>query len=263
MVTYSNLGHFGRLGNQMFQIASTIGIALDNGSEYCFNRWICSYTSSNFNNFMKTPLNSGTLRKPISHIQEHGFNHTKLVLNKDINYKLFGYFQSEKYFKHHRGHILNVFTLGDNYLSKLEEKYSDILENSCSLHIRRGDYIGLQDHHTLVGVEYYKKALHNIYGDDLSKVNILVFSDDIRWCKESLQIPNTNIHFIANNIDIMDLYLMSLCTNNIIANSSFSWWGAWLNQNEDKKVVAPKNWFGPHNSHLPTKDLLCEDWIII
>lgn len=263
MVTYNELGHFGRLGNQMFQIASTIGISLDNGQDYYFNKWVCNYTKTDFNSYMETPLSFGVLGQPIKYMREQDFGYNPIKLDKGINYVLFGYFQSEKYFKHYKDHILETFRMGDTHLNTLKEKYGEILKNSCSLHIRRGDYIKLQGKHTLIQLDYYSKGLKNIYGDDMDDVNVLVFSDDIKWCKENLQIPKGNLHFIDNNKDIMDLYLMSLCDNNIIANSSFSWWGAWLNLNKVKKVVAPKNWFGPNNSHLPTKDLLCDGWVII
>jgi hypothetical protein len=263
VVTYNNIGGFGRLGNQMFQIASTIGIALDNDIDYCFNHWVCRYTGSDFNHYMEEPLPKGGLTPPIQHKQENNFGYTPIKLDKNTNYMLFGYFQSEKYFKHHRKHILERFSLNEAHLNQLKEKYGDILDNSCSLHIRRGDYINSQNQHTLLDLGYYRRAISELYGDDLDGVNVLIFSDDIKWCKQNLDIPKANVHYISNNVDILDMFLMSLCTNNIIANSSFSWWGAWLNQNENKKVVAPKNWFGPHNSHLPTKDLLCEDWIII
>jgi hypothetical protein len=90
----------------------------------------------------------------------------------------------------------------------------------------------------------------------------IIFSDDISWCKENLSFLNNKI-FIEGNTDFQDLYLMSKCKNNIIANSSFSWWGAWLNTNKDKIVIAPKKWFGISNSHLDTSDLYCNNWVTI
>lgn len=264
VVTYNNIGGFGRLGNQMFQIASTIGISLENGLDYGFNPWVCKYTKINFNDYIKKPLKSLNLNNnPIVDISERNFGYSPILLEQSKNYRLHGYFQSEKYFKKHKEHIYNVFELSEDHMKNILEKYKNILTNSCSLHIRRGDYIGLQSRHTLIGLDYYINSLNKIYGDNIGGANLLIFSDDIEWCKKNINIEGANIHFIQGNVSIIDMYLISLCDNNIIANSSFSWWGAWLNKNDSKTVVAPKNWFGPHNSHLPTKDLFCEGWIVL
>jgi 5'(3')-deoxyribonucleotidase len=90
----------------------------------------------------------------------------------------------------------------------------------------------------------------------------LIFSDDIEWCKENFPNISDKFIFIEGNKDYEDLYIMSKCKNNIISNSTFSWWGAWLNQNENKKVVAPLKWFGSSINHN-TKDLYCDGWIKI
>lgn len=262
-VTYNGLGTMGRLGNQMFQIAATIGAAVDNGLNFYFNDWKCGYTHSDFNDFMQNRLTNDPDSKPEVQYQEPGFTYDKIDLSGGFNYGLKGYFQSEKYFKDHRDLILKTFELSEDFQNVLKGKYGKILENSCSLHIRRGDYVAKQDYHPLVTLDYYKNALKEIYGDDFTNVNILVFSDDIKWCKENLLIENANVHYITNNIDILDLYLMTMCDNNIIANSSFSWWGAWLNQNDNKKVVAPKTWFGAKQTNLQTNDLYCEGWLQI
>ena len=90
--------------------------------------------------------------------------------------------------------------------------------------------------------------------------NFLIFSDDIVWCKNNF--VGDKFIFIEGEEDYIDLWLMSLCNHNIIANSSFSWWGAWLNKNNNKTVIAPKNWFGPNKKLDPT-DLYCKDWLVI
>jgi hypothetical protein len=105
-------------------------------------------------------------------------------------------------------------------------------------------------------MDYYRNAIAE-FSDD---TRFLVFSDDIQWCKENFK--GDNFHFIEGEKDYVDLYLMSLCNNNIIANSSFSWWGAWLNNTPNKKVIAPKQWFGKAKQ-LNTKDLIPETWIIL
>ena len=106
-------------------------------------------------------------------------------------------------------------------------------------------------------IEYYQNSV-NIVGEDK---HYLIFSDDVNWCQDNFNfIKNKTI--ITNNLDYQDLYLMSLCKNNIIANSSFSWWGAWLNNNKDKKVIAPSKWFG-EKANLNQNDIIPKEWIKI
>lgn len=264
MLTYINIGKFGRLGNQMFQIASTIGIAKKNNTEFSFPDWNCYYTKKNYNSFFSNSLPKLINSSPINTIQETGFNYNEIRIPTDNKlYNLSGYFQSEKYFKDYRDIIINYFSLKPEIEDTIFTKYGSILNNSCSVHIRRGDYLGQQNLHPVQTIEYYNNAIQKIYDNDLNNikdVNFLVFSDDINWCKNNIKLPN--IHYIENNLDIIDLYLMSKCDNNIIANSSFSWWGAWLNRNKNKKVIAPKKWFGQSLNHN-TSDLIPDEWIKI
>ena len=124
-----------------------------------------------------------------------------------------------------------------------------------SVHVRRGDYTKLQDHHPLCTVEYYEKAMA-MFKDH----SFLVFSNDIEWCKENIKGPR--VMYSEEESAAKDLQLMASCDHNIIANSSFSWWGAWLNDNQNKKVIAPSNWFGPTCDHS-SKDIVPETWIRI
>jgi hypothetical protein len=128
--------------------------------------------------------------------------------------------------------------------------------NTVSMHIRRGDYVEANDFHPVQNIEYYEKALDMI--GDYQK--LLIFSDDIEWCKTNLQFRNIN--FCDGFSPIEDMMIMSRCSHNIIANSSFSWWAAQLNENEKKKVIAPTKWFGP-KLNLETKDIIPETWIKI
>jgi len=107
-------------------------------------------------------------------------------------------------------------------------------------------------------MDYYRNAISYMKNKG---VNIFyIFSDDIEWCKGHFSYID-EIIYVEGNINIKDLALMSICKNNIIANSSFSWWGAWLNKNDDKIVIAPSTWFGPSKKGFITEDLYCEDWI--
>ena len=131
-------------------------------------------------------------------------------------------------------------------------------ENTCSIHVRRGDYLNSPNHHPTQNMNYYMRAIKEMPKDSV----FLIFSDDIKWCKENFPNLPEKFIFVEGNKDYEDLHLMTHCKNNIIANSTFSWWGAWLNSNSDKIVVAPKKWFGPALKNNDTKDLYCEGWII-
>jgi hypothetical protein len=170
------------------------------------------------------------------------FSQLNFNYNKDHAYYFDGYWQNENYFKEYKNEIL----------SKINSKIISDLDfnDSCSIHVRRGDYLNLQHIHPIQTLEYYKKAIDVIK----PKGFIYVFSDDIEWCKENFKFKK--MIFMENNSNIDDLKLMSLCHDNIIANSSFSWMGAWLNKNTDKKVVCPKKWFanGQKESHIRPKE---------
>ena len=178
---------------------------------------------------------------------------TNINYNPSYNYYLDGYFQSEKYFIESSNFIIDELSPTIDNLNKLRDKYP-IYKNNISIHIRRTDYITSNGFHPVQSIEYYKSAIEIISDYD----NIFVFSDDINWCRENLKFDN--MIFIHGNDDVEDIWLMSLCNHNVIANSSFSWWGAWLNKNKNKKVIAPSNWFGPDvNKNIDY--LIPDSWI--
>ena len=139
--------------------------------------------------------------------------------------------------------------------NELIEKYPMSTQGSVSLHIRRGDYVSNWVHPVLP-MDYYFSGLEIVKNYE----NILIFSDDIEWCKENLKFKKSV--FVENLSNIDSIWLMSLCENNIIANSSFSWWGAFLNSNNSKKIICPKNWFGV-GSGIDSTSICPYDWTII
>jgi hypothetical protein len=176
-----------------------------------------------------------------------------------------GYFQSEKYFADIASHIRHEFRLKTPLTPENEILVSDILNlNSVSLHVRRGDYL----EHPLFptyGVAYYQKAIELIL--QLVKDPVFyIFSNDIKWCRENLEI-NHPAHFVTINNEQQphyDLYLMSKCKHNIVANSSFSWWSAWLNNNPGKTVVAPSKWVNQDSGFFANiSDIIPKAWIQI
>jgi len=176
-----------------------------------------------------------------------------------------GYWQTEKYFLDVRKQLLEDFDLkgplaGDD-LKLLE---SIRTSNSVSIHVRRGDYISNKNANQFHGtkdIEYYTKALEIIKRKE-SNLKLYIFSDDIEWCKKALASLHEDTVFVdGNRPGHIDMYLMKNCKHNIIANSSFSWWGAWLNENKSKIVVAPKEWF--KDSSINTGDVLPSSWFKI
>jgi hypothetical protein len=191
----------------------------------------------------------------------------KVLKLSDGNY-LEGFFQCEKYFYNIRQVLLKEFTLKEElseYSRNIKEKLEKKNKNKkVSLHIRRGDYISNNTTnivHGLCDIDYYNNAISYL-NNKLEIFDIYVFSDDLLWAKENLQYKN--IYFIENETKRPaheDIYLMSLCDCNIIANSSFSWWGAWLNQNKEKIVIAPKKWFSDSKMQEESENIVPEKWV--
>ena len=253
----------GRLGNQMFQFASLKGIARNNGYEYCIppsinqNEWIDHQLFVPFKLKKTTQLNVQYLdvKRPVVVENDFSFDEN-LFKNCPEWVDLRGYFQSEKYFKHIRDELLEDFEFRDEILEPTKKTIS-YWKNPIALHIRRTDYLTNPDY-TSLSLDYYEKALTHFD----SNVEILIFSDEPQWCMNQKLFDSDRFMISETMNPYMDLCLMTLCSGHIIANSSFSWWGAWLSNS--KKVVAPSGWFrGSNNEHLDTKDIIPEAWTVI
>lgn len=252
----------GGLGNYLFQIASAYSYAFMNNKQPIFpnishtvHRHISTYSNTILSNVKFSADNDRYII-----YQEPGF-HFNAIPVIDGNVQLIGYFQSEKYFKDCKNEIQKLFSYPDDYVLEIKEKYADLLNKvTCSIHVRRGDYVTSPDHHPTQNLDYYKHAINAL---ELPDVKFIVFSDDIKWCKEQFSTLENDFVYIENTPDYEDLLLMSLCNHNIICNSTFSWWGAWLNKNIEKKVIVPSKWFGVAYNYHKTDDLYCEDWIKI
>jgi hypothetical protein len=236
MLSFSQLGSYGRLGNQLFQIASSIGIATENNDVAAFPRWFCNYTQKDMSCFFKNPIRLAPADFKATTYQEPSFEYSRVTYTGNLN--LHGYYQSELYFKHCEETIRELFQPSDEVIAKLSKKYV-FTGQTCSVHVRRGDYVNNKVH-DVCDLDYYNRAIKYVK----EKANIqqfVIFSDDIAWCRNNFK---GNFTFVEGNHDIEDLFLMSTCDHNIIANSSFSWWGSWLNKNPDKLIISPTNWFG-------------------
>ena len=188
-------------------------------------------------------------------------------ISGDISQKAYicGYWQSEKYFKEHAAIIRDDFRFKSE-LNEINSKISQLIlsVNAISIHIRRGDYISSKSTNALLGIcplDYYDAAIKKI-SSKVSRPHFFIFSDDVEWVKKNLKI-NHDHYFINHNHgsdSFNDMRLMSMCKHHIIANSNFSWWGAWLNSRKDKIVIAPKNWF---KKPVDNRDLIPQTWLTV
>lgn len=284
----------GGLGNQLFEYACGRRIAIDNNLPFKLDKetgfindfYKRKYSLSPFNilqNFASAhdtekisyALSPALIGKTIRLInklnpfhkfysgQERHFHFDQSILKPYTKVYLDGHWQSEKYFKTIEDTIRREFTIKEKpnainqqYINKISES------NSVSIHIRRVDFVSdpktFQTHGTC-SLEYYYSAIKKIL-QRIKNPQFYIFSDDSKWARENLKL-NSPTDYITHNgagKDYEDLRLMSLCKHNILANSTFSWWGGWLNNNPVKIVIAPKKWFNKKN--VDTKDLIPEEW---
>lgn len=259
MITFQQLGRYGRFGNQLFQIASTIGIATLNGHAYAFPEWINHDALERF----KTTEDIGMQkffvnRLPLlrENLELKPFNaswgYHELYFGND-NFDIIGHLQSEKYFAHCKPLIEYYFEQGVPF------KQHEIAANSCAIHVRLGDYEN--NYHPIQDRSYYIMAMNRVRM--LQRVDVFyVYSDEIEKAKVLFEgVPDV---IFIDPIDTMtDFYSMRQSDHFIIGNSSYSWWAAWLSKkNRDKVVVAPKKWFGLV-AGISSEDIYCENWIVL
>ena len=280
MIGYNNLGSNGRLGNQMFQYAALRGIAAKRGHDWCIPPDTYDHKDNYglFETFEMINVKESNIGFVSGdYIQEN--NHCFIPEFFDEcsdNVSIDGYFQTEKYFTHIEKEIREDFTFRKDYLLPCQEYIGSLSNHPIFLHIRRTDAIGREQYHPILPIKFFEDALKQFAEDTLC----FVFTDDMEWCKsqelfkqERFLFNEKNERYSYKNIDgtgklqntllpQIDLCLMSLCSGGIIANSSFSWWGAWL-QNNRGKVIAPDPnvWFGSAMTHLDTSDIVPKRWM--
>lgn len=238
----------GGLGNQMFQYAAGKALATEKKESLKLDT-----SSYNKNHKRVYSLTAFSHKAPEVGFFETLF--TKLFFKSSY---LDGYFQSEKYFKNITEAIQKDFSLSE----PLEKKYPDIVQkikntNSVSVHVRRTDYLDKQYRYIVLDQTYYKKAM-DVIEASYPNPTYFFFSDEIDWIKKNIPCPPGS-EFMSGGkyTDAEELILMSMCKHNIIANSTFSWWGAWLNKNPQKIVVTPEKWF---TSKYDDPELLPTEW---
>ena len=282
----------GGLGNQLFQYAAarrlahvhktTLRLDATAFASYALHEYVLNYLRINaeiisgkelrkVRGYCAFPLVSFIFRKMNlfrcgALVRERSLRFDPSILELSDNVYLDGYWQSEKYFSDIRDILLREISLKEKLTginAELERKI--IGSNSVSIHIRRGDYVtdsAANKIHGVISLEYYTQAI-KIFTDKFKDLHFFIFSDDPEWVKGNLNISNPHTFIDGNSVEknYADLHLMSSCKHNIIANSSFSWWGAWLNKNQNKIVIAPKNWFA--DSSRRSDDIIPSTWMKI
>jgi len=243
----------GRLGNFMFEVATAYAYSLKHNMDYTLDRERdIAIGNSYIDRFF--PHLEHTKKLPDGHSKWKEPTHAYTEIPYYHNVKIEEYFQSELYFKDYRKEVLELFRFPYEFA-----------KGWTSIHVRRGDYVTFYTNFPPVTEAYLSAAIKLMAANGFKKFR--VFSDDIKWCKELFSKSDYSqfeFEYSEGKNEFEDMALMSHCENNIIANSSFSWWGAWLNQNPNKIVVSPskKNWFGK-KSKPSTEDIIPVDWVQI
>lgn len=284
----------GGLGNQMFQYAAGRALSLKLHTELSIDTYMLQKkTKTTLRDFelnifkteiyTKSSVKNKFIAKGFSFFNKYGLkgliftifnvfrdkkaqNYDSRFNKLDNNSTLFGYFQNQNYFKAISDDLRKDF----EFIVPIDDKNAEIAKKitstqSVSIHIRRGDYLNPDINLSLLSVTYYEKAISYIQ-DKVSNPVFYIFSDDINWVKANIDLSQTSHTFIDWNTgsdSFRDMQLMSLCQHNIIANSSFSWWGAWLNNNPNKTVIAPSTWYKNEKEKSHPEGFIPKEWTII
>jgi hypothetical protein len=265
----------GGLGNQLFQIFAALAYSLNTGEPIIF-----PYSDQAFGKFTQRKVYWGSFLSSIQvlakkmipkfdMLREKSFEYTPLTKIFGKNIILFGYYQSYKYFESKYDAICNMIRLQEKK-SQVLEKYKHFnydFNDSVSMHFRIGDYIDIQDKYPILEKSYYSNALSTILNKNFDIKRLFFFTEfkDIIEVNTIIielkkEFPNLGFIYVSQiEEDWEEMLLMSLCSHNIIANSTFSWWGAYFNDNAYKIVCYPDVWFGPSLQHS-TKDLFPPSW---
>lgn len=249
--TFSGLGHYGALGNQLWQIAGVIGEAAKDHKLVWFPEW-------EYKSFFNMP--------------EVYFG--ELPVEETFIDFWPGYLQELNHFENIEVHIKDIFSPSDLIQESIAAYYPMHARGSrmVGVHVRRANNVFLSDHHPVCSLDYFEQALDITPHDE-----ILVCSDDLEWCKKQSIFKDayfgadtppgidkmrlTDANPVTNIQAAIDLFILSMCDSHIISNSSFSWWGAWLGEGEH--VVYPQRWYGPALQYIDINAMIPEDWVAI
>lgn len=256
---------WGRLGNQLFVVSTVLAYAWDHNFKPifpCFDQKICHLSYNRDRIFFRLD----TRKLPLQiheryHYPELSFKKIPEYQNT-INLSIRGQFVNYKFFHHQREHLLVMFEPSPEILDYLHGKYADLLSNpkTVAVHVRTYSKGNYDEGLPFVGLEYFELAFKKFPPDS----TFVVFTDRLNWCKVNFakSFPDKSFIYIEGNDHVEDLYLMSMMKHQIISNSTYSWWGAYLNKNPKKKVVCPQQLF--RNAKIwPIKDTYLPEWKII
>jgi hypothetical protein len=251
----------GRTGNMMFQIAHGLAKSLKYKRQFVVPSEESSSKHLEKNLFRR--LNFTIKKSPTSDFSKYihsPFHYTDLdIPSNDKPTVYVGWFQSEKFFEEYSQTIKDLYSPTYDFIQKALKDFPFLKDSIvAAINVRRGDYLTQPTRHPVITIEYINEAYKQLPPHD----KLIIMSDDITWCKANINLPNCI--FIEPNKywDHEGIWLLSLCDHFIISNSSFSWWGAWLSENIDKKVIAPSIWVGPDIDD-DMKDIWCDNWIKI
>lgn len=274
MITFLNLGRYGQLGNQLFQYATLRAVSESLGYELRVPMRLDAPKKSGLFELAPLSLACKPLEEEDTRLLKHRYVERTHAFDPGVFEipdwtDLLGFFQTEKYFKHLRHELLREFTFRDpigNYASRYIESVRVRSDGAplVAVHVRRGDYLKKGDRFRVLSAAWYRSAM-DMFAE--SGPVFLFFSDDPHWCVENFggtQDPKSvlrrpSVLHVATPDHWHDLAVMTQCDHFIVANSSFSWWGAWLAQSAEKTVVAPKPWFGPKMGR-DERDIVPEEW---
>lgn len=268
--TFSMLGRHGEFGNQLFQIAATIGYAQKNKKDYIFPKWEGLISNDEYSKYFQFPIPETTLDECLKiriseQLYEEKDFHYNEIPNFDGSVDLFGYFQSEKYFKHCSDLIRKTFTPSKLMKNLNTLDYNDTVciqlrfyDNSRPYNVNnlKPDPEYTFYYNVDENLDYYKKAI-NYFGKN--KKYYIVTNNSEK--AEQMFGSYDNFYILKNYNYLEQFFIQTRCNHNIISNSSFGWWGAWLNPNPKKVVFAPRNWF--KDPKMKTDDLYPKEWMII
>jgi hypothetical protein len=258
MITFNSLGNYGELGNQLFQIAATIGYSYQVNQDYKFPKWHCVRSGNYYNDVFKNKIDDTLMNyvPPFTFNEPH-LRYSKIPdYNHDVN--LFGYFNCEKYFAHCKNEILEQFQPSDIINDHIETlDYT----NSICLQLRYYDRPPIDPDNVFTDIsdnlEYIRSAI-NHFGKDKT---YLVTTNNFK--KAKLLLPYPNFIFLESFTAIEQFFIQTKCDHNIITNSTFGWWGAYLNKNTDKTIFAPKKWFNQKGKWFESNDICPKNWKVI
>ena len=271
MITFTNLGRHGEFGNQLFQIAAVVGTAMKNNTQFDFPKWKGLISQTEYAKYFKTPIpETLNLNQNFISYSEPSFTYNEIPYIPNKNIDLFGYFQSEKYFSHCKEEIKKHFEPSNLILDKIKNldysntvciqlRFYDCSRQYGINHIKNDPPYGNNYYTVEENIPFLKKAI-NYFGKNK---NYFVTTNNFEKAKQMFS-PYPNFYFLEKYSYLEQFFIQTMCENNIISNSSFGWWGAWLNKNKENSVFAPINWYKPtYKPKEETKDLYPINWNVI